>query len=83
MSADYNTRISHSFRLPSGVAEALESIALQRGLSKTEVVSEAIELMSRQHTEALIAEGFAEMASEDTVDAELAVRSALEVSDEW
>ena len=83
MNTRYNTRISHSFRLPLGVAEALESLSSELGLSKTEVVSEAIELLKRQRTEALITEGFAEMAAEDRADAEAAVPAALEVSDEW
>ncbi len=83
MSTDYTTRSSYSFRLPFGVAEVLESLASDLGLSKTQVVSEAIELLNRQHMDALIAQGFAEMAMENRADAQAAMPAAREVSDEW
>jgi predicted DNA-binding protein len=83
MSHTHAVRVSQSFRLPKPVADALAELAERDGRTKSEIVVEAILRMDRERTEALMAEGFRELAEEDRARAEGGIAAAREVFDRW
>lgn len=82
MGRPYVSRVSQSFRLPLEVAETLETLAGQRGVSKTDIVAEAIIALDRRHTDELMTEGMlATRGARAEIDA-LAIVTG-EAVDEW
>ena len=82
MPRPYTSRVSQSFRLPLEVAETLETLAGQRGVSKTDVVAEAIIALGRRQTDELMTEGMLG-ASESRTETDALATAGLEVVDEW
>jgi len=78
----YTSRVSQSFRLPLEVAETLETLAGQRGVSKTDIVAEAITALGRRQTDELMTAGM--LAGADSrSEADAFATATLEVVDEW
>jgi len=82
MGRPYTSRVSQSFRLPLEVAETLETLAGLRGVSKTDVVAEAIIALDRQQTDELMTAGMLAGSSARSETDPLATVSS-EVVDEW
>jgi hypothetical protein len=64
------TRVPVQFRLPDDIREFLREEANERRTTQTDVVIEALGLLRRQRLEALMAEGYREMAEADLALAE-------------
>ena len=82
MGLPYTSRVSRSFRLPLEVAETLEALASQRGVSKTDVVAEAIVALGRRQTDELMTEGML-AASGSRTETDALAGPGIEVVDEW
>lgn len=66
--AEYTTKPAQ-FRLPRWAHDFIAQEASASGLSKTDVVVEALEAFKRKRFEELMAEGYIEMAEEDLAEA--------------
>ncbi len=67
--APYDTRPAQ-FRLPMWAHEFLAGESVRTGSTKTDLVVEALEDLKRKRLQALMAEGYAEMAETDTAETE-------------
>jgi hypothetical protein len=72
-----------TFRLPQWVLDFLESRAEERRASKTEIVVEAVACLRDRELEALMREGYREMAEESRATAEASLPTAAETLPEW
>jgi len=68
----------YNFRLPPAAFEYLEGQAQATGRSKTELVVEALECLRQRQQEALMAEGYEELAAWNRELAEQTLASAAE-----
>lgn len=68
--AEYSTKPAQ-FRLPAWAHEFIAEESLASGVSKTDVVLEALEGYKRKRFEELLAEGYREYAEEDLAEAKL------------
>lgn len=75
--------VRFSCRIPMAVANTLTALAEQEGLTKSEVVSEAILRLSRHRREALMAVGFRDDSKRDADRAEKTVAAARETFARW
>ena len=82
MGSPYISRVSQSFRLPLEVAETLEILASQRGVSKTDIVSEAIAALGRQQVDELMTEGML-AGREARSETDALAAASVEAIDEW
>ena len=71
------------FRLPAWAREFLDEQSRQAGITKTEIVIEALECLREKELAALMAEGYRELADLNTRMAEEAVALAGETLPEW
>ena len=81
---DYTTKPAQ-FRFPKWAHEFLAQESAAKGVSKTEVLVEALAAYKRREFDALMAEGYIEMADEDLAEAKLwepTLMDGLE-DDEW
>ena len=71
------------YRLPQWAHEFVAEEAERYGITKTQVVLRALELLRDSELEALMAEGYQDVAHEGVRVAEQSLPVAAEVLDEW
>lgn len=82
--SDYSPRTKPAqFRLPVWAHEFVEERSAEYGVTKTEVVLEALSCLRQRETEELMAEGYRELGALNAELAESAAAFAAETLPEW
>jgi hypothetical protein len=73
------TKRKISFTIDEDIFNAIEEAAEKYNMAKSHVAQKALELWLKQETEALMAEGYLDMAEEDRAFTEMSFRGQREI----